>query len=58
VLEQLGQREAARAQYQDFLEHWGHADRAAGSGSGARGAYATVGFAVVTDGAAHDQLAT
>jgi hypothetical protein len=27
VLEKLGQREAARAQYQDFLDHWGHADR-------------------------------
>jgi tetratricopeptide (TPR) repeat protein len=27
VLEKLGQRAAARAQYQDFLDHWGHADR-------------------------------
>jgi hypothetical protein len=27
VLEKLGQKDAARAQYRDFLDHWGHADR-------------------------------
>jgi tetratricopeptide (TPR) repeat protein len=27
VLERLGDKAAARAQYEDFLQHWGHADR-------------------------------